>query len=331
MPRFSVLLATRDRPGLFGEALASVLAQSCDDIEIVVVDDGSAEEHHAAYEQALAPARHRLGARLQHHRLLRRPNGHGQSYALNVAAAHATGDWLAILDDDDVWTDDAHLARAARALAREPDAEMYLAHQRAFRNGEPVPDRLWLWQLADRLRGTPADADGTWRVTLDQLIALDGFCHLNCLLVRRALWEAVGGMDEAIRWECDRDMVLRLIDAAGGPMLHNPAVVSRHNVPDPARTANMTTALGQVAKRLQQLRVLDKAALFARNDAIRAAGRRHRRWIVQKLADDLADAGDFPAAAHYARTAVIDGLSPRFAVRAAVYSWKSLKAGRRRA
>lgn len=329
MTQFSVLLATRDRPALFEQALASVLSQTVGDLEIVVVDDGSAAEHAEAYDRVLAPARERLGARLRHHRLLRRPNGHGQSYSLNVAADQASGRYLAILDDDDIWTDDDHLARAARAIARVPDADLYMAHQRAFRGQDPVADELWLWQLGDRLRSAvDGDADGTRPATLEQLVSLDGFCHLNCLVVRRALWETVGGMDEAIRWECDRDLFVRLIDTATGPMLHNPAVVSRHNIPDPTRAVNMTTALSQVAKRLQQLRVVDKAILFARHPEIRAAGRRHRNWTLQKLAEELAGAGKDEAAAHFARGAVMDSMSPGFATKTALYTLRAATARR---
>ncbi len=327
MTQFSILLATRDRPALFERALASVLSQTVRDLEVVVVDDGSADEHAAGYDRVLAPARDRLGGRLVHQRLLRRPSGHGQSYSLNVAAELASGRYLAILDDDDCWTDDGHLARAARSIARAGDADLYMAHQRAFRGGEPVADTLWLRRLADRLPARDADEDGTWATTLARLVALDGFCHLNCLVVRRGLWEAVGGMDEAIRWECDRDLYLRLIDAATGPLLHNPAIVSRHDIPDPTRSANMTTALGLAAKRLQQLRVVDKAILFARHPAVRAAARRHRNWTLQKLADELAAAGNHRAAAHYARSALVDGLSPAFAAKAAYWSLRAMTRG----
>lgn len=320
---FSVLLATRDRPALFERALASVLSQAAGDFEIVVVDDGSAAEHAQAYERVLAPARARLGSRFRHQRLIRRPKGHGQSYSLNVAAAHATGEYLAILDDDDLWTDEGHLARAARSIARAPGADLYMAHQRAFRGDEPVADELWLRRLADH--PGDADADGTWATTTERLAALDGFCHFNCLVVRRGLWEAVGGMDEQIRWECDRDLYLRLIDAATGPMLYNPAVVSRHNIPDPAGSANMTTALGTVAKRLEQLRVVDKAIAFARHPAIRAAARRHRTWTLGKLAGELAAAGNHAAAAHYARAAVANGPSPASAARAAIHTLRALR------
>ncbi|WP_158266494.1 glycosyltransferase family 2 protein [Allosphingosinicella deserti] len=326
MPLFSILLATRDRPVLFGEALASVLAQHFEDFEIVVVDDGSDPAHLRDYDSALAAAAARP-VTLRHQRLVRRPNGHGQSYSLNVAAACATGEYLAILDDDDVWTDPDHLARAARSIAGAPRTELYMANQRAYRLGEAVSEDLWLSQLAGRLGDRDSDAEGSWRLTLDDLMAVEGFCHLNCLIVRRSLWEKVGGMDEAIRWECDRDVYIRLIDAATGPMLHHPAIVSRHNIPDPSKSANMTTALSLAAKRLQQLRVADKTALFARHPAVRRAGRRHRTWTLQKLAQELADAGDFPAAAHYARAAVADSLSPAFAAKAAIYSLKAL-AGR---
>ena len=45
MPFFSVVMATRNRPALFRQALESVLDQSCRDIEIIVVNDGSASEY----------------------------------------------------------------------------------------------------------------------------------------------------------------------------------------------------------------------------------------------------------------------------------------------
>ena len=53
MPLFSVVMATRNRPALFRQALESVLGQSCRDIEIIVVNDGSASEHQPAYESII--------------------------------------------------------------------------------------------------------------------------------------------------------------------------------------------------------------------------------------------------------------------------------------
>jgi glycosyltransferase involved in cell wall biosynthesis len=298
MPFFSVILATRDRPALFAEALASVLAQEGADYELIVVDDGSLDEHGAAYAGALDRAGEHLGERLQVLRLVRRPRGHGQSYSLNYGADEARGAFLAFLDDDDRWTDSRHLARAAVALASRPEADLYMANQRAYCGAEEVDEALWLAPLAAALgrAGRHPDDDGVWAVSVGELLANPGFCHVNCLIVRRDLWQAVGGMDETIRWECDRDLFLRLIDAAG-TMLHHPSFVAAHAVPDPAKSANMTTAMPMLEKRLHQLRVVDKAALFARHPAIRAHGRQHRRYVLQKMAEALAAEGDAQSAA----------------------------------
>ena len=53
MPLFSVVMATRNRPALFRLALESVLGQSCGDFEIIVVNDGSSNEHQSAYKSIL--------------------------------------------------------------------------------------------------------------------------------------------------------------------------------------------------------------------------------------------------------------------------------------
>lgn len=328
MPFFSVILATRDRPILFAEALASVLAQEGADFEVLVVDDGSTPESRAAYAPALDEAAAGLGDRLKVIRLERRPKGHGQSYSLNVGAAAATGDYLAFLDDDDSWTDSGHLARAAAALHAHPEADLYMANQQAFRSGASVDEALWLAPLAASLKRSP-EGDGSWTVDVEDLLANPGFCHVNCLIVRRTLWDGIGGMDEAIRWECDRDLFLRLVDRAG-PMLHHPAFVARHNIPDPSKTANMTTAMPEVEKRLHQLRVVDKAALFARHPAIRAHGRRHRGFVLKKIAAELARQDDRRGAAAAAGMALGAGPSFGWLGVTAWYGLRSLAKGRGR-
>src|SRR5215469_12529810 len=98
MPFFSVVMATRNRPVLFRRALESVLAQSCRDIEIIVVNDGSANEHQPAYQSIIGAA---ASIRVQSLALLPRPQGHGGSFARNVGAAAASAPYLCFLDDDD--------------------------------------------------------------------------------------------------------------------------------------------------------------------------------------------------------------------------------------
>lgn len=328
MSFFSVILATRDRPALFAEALRSVLAQDFTDLEIVVVNDGSREEHRAAYDATLAEARD-AGCALQAHWLVPRPRGHGQSYALNFGAAQARGTYLCFLDDDDSWTDAGHLSRAAKALCDGGEvADLYMANQAAYRGEVRQPGPIWVEGLDAALarRGIEARAGGALPAGVTDLMGLTGFCHLNALIVRRGLYDAIGGMDEAIRWECDRDLFLRLIDRAEGAMLHHPAVIARHNIPDPAKGASMTTSLAALERWLYQLRVLDKASLFARHPAIRAHGRQHKVYALKRIAEELHRSGRWSEAAFYAREATLIGFNPKWLAFAAYCTIRSILA-----
>jgi hypothetical protein len=180
-----------------------------------------------------------------------------------------------------------------------------MANQAAFRGSERLAGPIWIEELAAvaARRGIAPAADGSLRVGLEELMALHGFCHVNALIVRREFYEAVGGMDEGIRWECDRDLFLRLVDRATA-ILHHPAVVARHNVPDPAKGASMTTSLAMLDRWLYQLRVLDKASLLAKQPAIRAHAREHKGYALKRIAEERHRAGDRVAAAFYAREAL---------------------------
>ena len=163
------------------------------------------------------------------------------------------------------------------------------SNQVAFFGDRQKEGPIWLEGLAARLgsAGRRPDGDRLYSVSVEDLVGAGGFCHLNTMIVRRALYDAVGGMDEGIRWECDHDLFLRLIDKAA-VMLLSPAVVSRHNIPDPAKAASMTTSLSEVQRRLFQLRVFEKASLFAVHPAIRAHGRQYQGYTLKRIAEALA-------------------------------------------
>jgi glycosyltransferase involved in cell wall biosynthesis len=308
-PLISVLMATRDRPELFGEALDSVLSQTHPNLEVVVVDDGSSAENLSRYQTSLDRAAARLGERFTFQSLLHRPKGHGQSYSLNVAASRSTGDYLCFLDDDDKWTDTGHLTRLAATITGAAEqgqaVDLYMANQDAWTHDQRRVGTLWLGTLAAELttKNRQPDQRGNYTVTVTDLMDSTGFCHLNCLTVRRALYEQVGGMDEGIRWECDRDLFLKLIDRAGLMVFH-PAVMSYHRVPDPGKGANMTTTLGMLEKRLLQSLVLDRALIRARHPAIRQHARQHKVYAIERMAAEFATLSDWAAARYYAAQAL---------------------------
>ena len=93
MPEISVAIPTHNRCNLLAQTLNCVRYQRDVDIEIIVVDDGSSDK---TTDQVRALGDDRV-------RLLRNDRAQGVSAARNKAVAHASGEWIAFLDDDDLW------------------------------------------------------------------------------------------------------------------------------------------------------------------------------------------------------------------------------------
>lgn len=311
MPFFSVVIATRNRPILFENALESVLAQSCADLEVVVVNDGSAAEHQSRYDAIIAnvdPSRVRSFS-------LTAPQGHGQSFVLNFGAAQARAAYLCFLDDDDFWTDMDHLSRAKEVIAgADTSVDLYMTNQAAFLNGTRQAGPIWIEDLPAILGelGNRPDRYGAHDVSVDELIRSKGFCHLNNLIVRRALYQEIGGMEESIRWECDHDIYFRLLDQSK-VRKYMPITVAQHNIPDPRKSESMTTRLSEIERRSFQLTVFERASHNSRNPSIRAYADRHRVYTLKRLAEALAGAGRHAEAAQYARQALRAGPTMKWA------------------
>jgi glycosyltransferase involved in cell wall biosynthesis len=96
MPEVTVVIPTRSRwERLSRRALPSALAQEGVDVEVIVVDDGSTDETVAHLD------------RLHEHpalRVRRHATAQGVAHARNTGIEAARGEWVAFLDDDDVWS-----------------------------------------------------------------------------------------------------------------------------------------------------------------------------------------------------------------------------------
>jgi glycosyltransferase involved in cell wall biosynthesis len=89
----SVVIPTFNRPQELKQAVLSALHQTLDNIEVIVVIDGEAEE---TLTELLAIKDPRL-------RCLKTPFSRGAASARNFGVANASGQWIAFLDDDDEW------------------------------------------------------------------------------------------------------------------------------------------------------------------------------------------------------------------------------------
>lgn len=303
----TVVIPTRDRPWQLREALQSVLDQSLDRIEVIVVNDGSMAQYADAYRGIAEQS----PAHVRFIHLAHRPHGHGSSFARNIGAAEASGTHLTFLDDDDVLTDMFYLERAVAALAAGGRVDLHLSDQLAFAGGVKVERPIWIEDLRDRLDDAPtADATGAHVVTPAMLLACVGFAHLNTTLVSRTLFDAIGGFDECQRYESDRDFYLRAIDHAG-IIKYSPFFVARHNVPDPRLAANVSTIPSRMNRAVFQLRLLNKAVLFSVRPEISAYARRHHAYVLKRIAESLYAEKNFSTARYYAWSA----LSARFTLK----------------
>jgi glycosyltransferase involved in cell wall biosynthesis len=107
----SVVLPTYNRAELLRRAITSVLRQTHDQVELLVVDDCSTDETAQVVGSSPDP-------RVTY---LRTESNSGQAAARNLGMEQAIGEWVAFLDDDDEWLPQ-HLSSALAAASRAPAA-----------------------------------------------------------------------------------------------------------------------------------------------------------------------------------------------------------------
>jgi glycosyltransferase involved in cell wall biosynthesis len=186
-PDCTVVIPTRDRWPLLSDALASALAQQDLAVEVIVVDDGSSDETAAELSR-------RGDRRL---RSVRHERSRGVAEARNAGIALARGEWVAFLDDDDLWAPTklkAQLETASRAGA-------VLAYGAAVVvDGE---HRV--------LQVKPAPPPATLARDLLVRNVIPGGC--SNVVVKTEVARAVGGFDGYLSMVADWDMWIRLAEA----------------------------------------------------------------------------------------------------------------------
>jgi glycosyltransferase involved in cell wall biosynthesis len=182
-PRVSVIVTCWNLGRHLDEAVDSVLAQTFQDFEIVVVDDGSTDPETRARLDGYARPRTRV---------LRRPH-EGVAAARNAGIAASTGPYLCTLDADDTF-EPTFLEKTVRVLDADPAIAFASTWLRAFGSEQ------WEWKPE--------------RCDLVSLLLEDTV--LTASLVRRAAVEAVGGYDTRMPAQGDDDWDLWLTLVEGG-------------------------------------------------------------------------------------------------------------------
>lgn len=126
--KFSVIIPTFNRRRQIGEAVASALAQADTEVEVFVVDDGSSD---GTVDWLLAE---HADPRL---RVLANARSKGPAGARNTGLLAATGDFVALLDSDDLFLD-RHLAECREVFSRFPGVDVVFGRAIYEEDGKEV-------------------------------------------------------------------------------------------------------------------------------------------------------------------------------------------------
>jgi glycosyltransferase involved in cell wall biosynthesis len=186
MPRVSVVIPTRNRAPLLREAIVSVLAQTFQDFEIIIIDDASEDDTRSVIA-GLSDVRIRY---------FRHAKNRGEAASRNAGVGHAGGEYIAFLDDDDTWL--------AEKLAMQVD----LLDRSSRRVGGVYTgcDRINI-ETGATISTVPADKRGN---IYGELRAQNWVGSPSAVMVRRECFDKVGLFDEQIKFGVDYDMWIRI-------------------------------------------------------------------------------------------------------------------------
>ncbi|MGJ4892945.1 glycosyltransferase family 2 protein [Bradyrhizobium sp. HKCCYLS3077] len=197
----SVVVPTNNRPALLREALASIRAVEQDDIffEILVGDNGTSPE-----TREIAEA---FGAKYLH------TSVNGSAAARNIALKAATSEYVAFLDDDDLWTSN-HIRRHLQLLASMPELGMVVGQ---IINTDPQRQPIYgPWP--------PHVPEGG---ALVKLMLSGYFPQIGATVVKTSVREAIGLFDERLIGGQDWDWQLRIARRFGVGFVPEPCVLFR--------------------------------------------------------------------------------------------------------
>lgn len=186
MPAVSVIIPTFNRAELVGDAIDSVLRQSFSDFELIVIDDGSTDRT-AEVVGSFSDAR----------LVFVRQENKGRSFARNRALRMARGKYIAFLDSDDIYLKEK------------------LQMQVEFMEAHPLVGMIYTSAYCVDDRGAFLDkqhyfASAEGNIYKDIAFFRPVTITLPTVMVRREVFDAVGGFDEAMDRFEDTDLWRRI-------------------------------------------------------------------------------------------------------------------------
>ncbi|MDH4231470.1 MAG: glycosyltransferase [Nitrospirota bacterium] len=185
MPKVSVIIPTFNRLAFLQAAVESVLKQTFQDFEIIVVDDASNEDVQGIVQ----------GFNDKRIKCIRHEVNKGEAGSRNTGILHATGEFIAFLDDDDTWVPDK-LRLQMNVLENSPlkVGGIYSGFIAADCAGKKLQTKI------------PTKKGDIYR----DLLVKNTIGTPSTVLIRRTCVETAGLFDEDICYGTDHDFYLRI-------------------------------------------------------------------------------------------------------------------------
>lgn len=202
----SVVIPTFNRAAFLVEAVRSVLRQKDvrEEYEILVVDDGSSEDIRGALCDLLGQIRYL------------RQNHRGVSAARNLGIANARGEWIALLDSDDLWFP-RKLSAQMRYLSENPGMLLCQTEEIWIRNGRRLNPKKYHKKPHGHC----------FPLLLERCLVSP-----SAVVIHRTLFESVGMFDETLPACEDYDLWLRIGHRFPLGLLEKPLTIKRGGHPD---------------------------------------------------------------------------------------------------
>jgi hypothetical protein len=203
LPRLSIITPSFNQGHYLEQSIRSVVDQRYPDVEHFIIDGNSRDdsvEIIRRYEDRLAY-------------WVSEPD-RGQSHAVNKALERATGDWIGWLNSDDYYLPGAFDAVAS--TLGKVDRDVALVFGRGVRVGPEGQEVGPFWPR------TPAFNRDALLYGVDYILQPTAF-------IRREAWQAVGPLDESLRYCMDYDLWLRLSERFKVDTIAHPVAASREH------------------------------------------------------------------------------------------------------
>ena len=204
MSKVSIIIPTYNRADLLREALDSVLAQTYQEFELLVVDDGSTDNT----RELVAGYGERTAYVFQENR--------GVSSARNLGIQSSTGEFIAFLDSDDLWLPEK-LEQQVTIMEQHPDLQLCHTEEIWIRRGVRVNPK----------KKHKKHGGYIFHYCLPLCVISP-----SSVLIRRTLFEKVGYFDENLPACEDYDLWLRITKDYPVYFIENPLLIKRGGHPD---------------------------------------------------------------------------------------------------